>query len=482
MTQRETCPRFATSFLFALLAAAGCAENGEIGLDTPDLVEPSVIDPDDSGTTTPNTPPPDAIGAVDAEGTEPPLPGELPPPLEEGPLSPGQRARQTIVVWPGQSIQSAIDQASDGARILILAGVYHETANGTNGLTINKSGISLIGLNTPTRRVVLENAGSQRNGIVVAPSERNDCMSCHESMAPPFELKPGIHGGTTSSEPALYDVEIRGITIRNFVNNGLFTERVDGFRIVDVHSDNNKNYGIFPTRSRNGLIALSKATGANDSGIWVETSENIRVTHNLVEDNTNGIETSNSDDIDLAYNVARNNSVGLSVLLLPGIFDVRAGARRINVRDNYVYDNNRPSAARPGSILAAVPPGSGILYVGVDESEISGNHVFGNKLSGISIADYCAVVSGHPRLDCQTDPSITVPYLQDQDARDNHVADNTVTDNGTDPGSPAENPFSFAASDLTLLTVPDTHGNCYEDNTFGTFFSLIGLTAPPGCD
>ncbi|WP_437561425.1 right-handed parallel beta-helix repeat-containing protein [Sorangium sp. So ce542] len=236
--------------------------------------------------------------------------------VAEGRLPAGPHGRQTLVVRPGQSIQDAIDRAADGARILILPGVYRETADPTNGLIINKSGISLIGLNRPTERVVLENAGSQRNGIVVVPSERSDCMGCHESMAPPFALKPGIDGAMTESEPALYDVEIRGITIRDFNNNGLFTERVDGFRIVDVHSDNNKNYGIFPTRSRNGLIALSKATGANDSGMWIETSERVLVTHNLVEDNTNGFETSNSDDIDLTYNVARDNSVGMSVLLL----------------------------------------------------------------------------------------------------------------------------------------------------------------------
>ncbi|WP_441288725.1 right-handed parallel beta-helix repeat-containing protein [Sorangium sp. KYC3313] len=51
----------------------------------------------------------------------------------------------------------------------------------------------------------------------------------------------------------------------------------------------------------------------DDSGIWVETSEDVRVTHNLVEDNTNGFEVSNSDDVDLSYNVARNNAlIGLS--------------------------------------------------------------------------------------------------------------------------------------------------------------------------
>ncbi|WP_437867016.1 hypothetical protein [Sorangium sp. So ce363] len=41
---------------------------------------------------------------------------------------------------------------------------------------------------------------------------------------------------------------------------------------------------------------------------------------------------------------------------------------------------------------------------------------------------------------------------------------------------------TLTASDLTLLTVPDTHDSCFEDNTFGTFFSLIGLSAPPGCE
>ena len=37
----------------------------------------------------------------------------------------------------------------------------------------------------------------------------------------------------------------------------------------------------------------------------------------------------------------------------------------------------------------------------------------------------------------------------------------------------------FTASDLGLLTFPDTHGNCYADNVFTTFFSLFGPTPPP---
>jgi choline dehydrogenase-like flavoprotein len=68
-----------------------------------------------------------------------------------------------------------------------------------------------------------------------------------------------------------------------------------------------------------GLVALSKATGANDGGIWVATFENVRVTHNLVANNTNPFEASNSDDVVLTCNVARASSAVSSVLSLPGI-------------------------------------------------------------------------------------------------------------------------------------------------------------------
>jgi parallel beta-helix repeat protein len=430
------------------------------------------------GGTLPNQLPPSNIGKLDPDGTEPPPPVEPPPPTDPEPLPPGQRNRQTIVVKPGQSIQKAIDQAAHGARIYVLAGVYRETADPVNGLRINKSGIHLIGQNTPGKRVVLENAGNQSNGIVIVPSARNDCMGCHESMAPPFKLKPGVDPTPMDATPELYDIEVRGITIRNFRNNGLFTERVDGFRIVDVHSNNNRNYGIFPTLSRNGLIAHSRADGADDSGIWVETSENVQVSRNVVTGNTNGFEVSNSDDIELSNNVANDNTVGFAILLLPDIFDNRAGARRIDVRNNQVLDNNKPNTARPGSILATVPPGTGILYLGVDQSEVSGNVVKGNKFTGIALADYCLTVDGPP-FACDLDPTVTLPFILDQAATQNRVTGNVATGNGYDPG--ADNPFGFAASDLTLLTFPDAHDNCFADNDYDTFFSVIGLGNPPGC-
>lgn len=313
-------------------------------------------------------------------------------------------------------------------------------------------------------------------------------MSCHTELAPPFPSKPWVPRGLSMREPMLHGLEIRSITIRGFRNNGLFTENVDGFRIVDVESVDNRNYGIFPTLSKNGLVTHSRARGSDfDSGIWIETSERVVVTHNLVEGNVNGFEVSNSDDVLLAHNEARNNTVGLSILLLPDIFDDRPGAKRIDARDNWVHDNNKPNTARPGSILSFVPSGIGMFYFDVDDSTIERNLVERNDFSGITIADYCVTVSQTP-FDCffDSDPTISLPFLLDQTAERNRVVGNRVDTNGTNPDP--SHPFAPVASDLTLLALPNpltgdpdpSHGNCYEDNVFSTFFSFFTGT-PPAC-
>jgi parallel beta-helix repeat protein len=448
-----------------------------------------------SGQTLTNQLPPTDIGPLDPDGTEPPPPPPPPPPGDDEDLPPGQLVRDTIVVRPGESIQAAIDRAEEGTRIFVLAGVYREIGNPTNGLNITKSGIRLIGQTTPNKRVIIENAGNQRNGIVVVPPAEKDCMSCHESMAPPFPLLDGVGPRPEDMEPLLYDIEIRGITIRGFDNNGLFTQRVDGYKIIDVESVDNRNYGIFPTLSRNGLITHSRATGSDlDSGIWVQSSENVLVTHNVAEDNVNGFEISNSDDVEVVHNVTRQNTVGMSILMLPGgEFDERQGANRINLRDNVVVDNNRDNTSRPGSALSNLPPGIGIFYQAVDNSLITRNHVEDNHFSGVAIVDYCLSVAGTPQQCCTApgqqdcDANTLKPgFLPDQSAVNNRVVQNVLINNGTQP---VQHPFAFAAADLTLITLPDDHGNCYEDNSnFATFFSLLELLSgnpppwtPPSC-
>jgi parallel beta-helix repeat protein len=379
------------------------------------------------------------------------------------------------VVSPGGSIQAAIDRAPPGGWVVVLPGVYHETADATNGLVIGKP-LSLVGLSTPQAPVVLEATGDdenrQKNGIVAVDVKHAACMDCHTSLAPPFPRIPGKMD-TPLAGPSITGLAISGITIKDFANNGLFLRGVDDFSIVDVHAVDNPNYGIFPVSSSHGIITRSSARGSNDTGIWVETSDDVRVTDNLVEDNVNGFEISNSQDILVAGNEVRGNTVGIASFFLPDIFHVRPYARRYTIRDNHVHDNNRQNTAEPDAILSTVPPGVGILHIGVDDSTISGNRVENNQFLGIAVADYCLVAQGP--FACGEDPDTTAEFIALNGAVDNVVKGNVVRNNGT---VPTDTPFDFARSDLGLLTDGD-HGNCFQGNAYGTAFSLIGFL--PAC-
>jgi parallel beta-helix repeat protein len=438
------------------------------------------------------------------------------------PIPPGQFKRGTIVVKPGQSIQEAINRAQEGTRIFVHGGVYTEPCNDTNGLEITKSGIHLIGQSNKNKRVIIESSNGQRNGIaIVAPEvpaagqplgrevEHTDCMGCHTDMGPPFPLLDDVPTGRdTDGDPWLYNVTVESITIRGFRNNGIFTRHVDGFVFDDLESIDNHNYGIFPVLSRNGVITNSFSTGSDlDSALWVETSEHVLVQGNVVEKSTNGIEVSNSDDILVIDNEMRDNTIGAAILLLPDIYDDRPGAKRIDIKNNWIHDNNRPNGARAGSILAFFPQGEGILFAGADDSVISGNIIENNDFIGVAIADYCGALSQTP-FACPEEPDDDYPlgFLLDQAAENNRVIGNVLVNNATNPDPDPEdnpNPFAFAAADLSLLTVPPPmpphHGNCYENNQpeDASFFSLWYLVLlmdpnlpdppplpwqPPSCD
>ncbi len=407
-----------------------------------------------------------------------------------------------VIVRAGESIQAAIDAARPGTTILIEPGIYHESGNadGTNALEISKSHIRLIGLSEPMQltaskrgeafianewadssidangkpnRVILRSTGTQRNGIVVVPGDRTECMDCHSSLAPPFPILPGV-APITETDPVLFDVEISGINIEGFPNNGLFTERLDGFSIVDVWSVKNKNYGIFPTLSRNGVITRSRASGADDSGIWVETSDNVQVTHSLMEGNVNGLEISNSDDIYAAYNEIRNNTVGASVFVLQdALFAIRPDANRYTLKRNWIHDNNKPNTAT-GGILTTATPGTGILATGLDESRFVENRIENHDAFGLVLSDSCLPLIGTD-YDCYATP---VPEgfagkLGQHIIENNRVIGNVFVNNGNNPDR--NSPWAALASDIAFGSEGTAQSNCFAGNSY----KILKLLAKP---
>ena len=154
---------------------------------------------------------------------------------------------RTLVVHPWQSIRAAVDRASAGDRIEVMPGVYHEqSARDATALTVTKNGIELVGRSTPRNPVVLESLAGQAYGVWVSP---DNSLSDADDELPTCG---GPHPATVKG------FSIRGFTIRGFAVHGVHLACVDGFSIVENRSVNNSVYGLFPVRSRHGLMAKKR--------------------------------------------------------------------------------------------------------------------------------------------------------------------------------------------------------------------------------
>lgn len=157
------------------------------------------------------------------------------------------------------------------------------------------------------------------------------------------------------------------------------------------YSTDNGAYGIYPVQTTNVLIEESVAIGASDAGIYVGQSNNIIVRNNRAEFNVAGIEIENSVHADVYGNIATNNTGGILVFNLPGLAQQGAYTR---VYDNDVNSNNTANFGHPGTAVAAVPAGSGILVMSNDLVEIFGNRIHDNRSSNIIVTSGATVGFG----------------------------------------------------------------------------------------
>ncbi|MCK6554581.1 right-handed parallel beta-helix repeat-containing protein [Candidatus Binatia bacterium] len=360
-----------------------------------------------------------------------------PTPTPTGTSTPAMSGKRLIKVFPGSSIQAAVDAAAPGTTIVVMPGLYEETHGGQNAVSVRKDGIRLIGRKYGHDRVVLKAVPGQKNGVVVEPSA------------------PGgrIDGFT-----------IRGFVIRDFPKNGIVTRYVDNFRIQGNESIDNKENGIWPTLSAKGLVSRNVSYGSDDSAMWVETSVNVRVVNNVLHTSVTGLEVSNSDDILLRGNEAYNNTVGIGLYMQPGL--ERKQSNRWHVTRNHVYDNNRANTAPPSSMAGALPTGGGVLLLGPDSNLVENNLIENNGFYGVAVVDYCLVVDG-TAFNCVDN----VPDF-DPSPDNNRIKSNRFVNNGTSP--PIGHPFAFLANDAIAF---GGSGNCFEDNILSTSFP----NPLPGC-
>ncbi len=381
-------------------------------------------------------------------------------------IAPTVAAAKSLTVEPGSSIQAAVDAAAAGDTIKVMPGDYTE-ASGVAGVRITKP-LRLVANGEPGAvRILWNGLDAQRDGILVEPAEETD---------------PDIDG-----------IEIKGFTVEGFPHNGIFLRHVNNFNIESNESINNLENGIWPTLSANGQVKKNVAYGSQDSALWVEASENVRVINNELHHSPTGLEITISKEITVENNDIHDNTVGVGLyhpagagLDSPWPYSELGGWHIVN---NDIYDNNEENTAEGGE-TSALPPGIGILLLGVDRVDIRKNQIGGNNFVGVALGDWCLAVAGSG-FDC----SPSTPNVEDSVPDYNVVTGNKMAGNHSDtsPYTPEQSPLQ--PSDILVFGFEWAYnpgqfgtgvGNCFSGNkTIMTPGHPPLLTFPdplPACD
>jgi parallel beta-helix repeat protein len=250
---------------------------------------------------------------------------------------------------------------------------------------------------------------------------------------------------------------------------------VKNFNIENNVSINNEENGIWPTLSANGQVKNNVAYGSKDSALWVEASENVRVINNDLSRSPTGLEVTLSKDLTIENNHVHHNTVGIglyhpSAAGLPKEEWPTYQYGNWRVANNYVHDNNEPNTAEGGEV-ALLPPGLGMLVLGVDRVDVQQNRIEKNDFVGIGMLDWCVAVQ-----DCADDLGEIFAELQDhpylQELMNTAVDETRVVANKLAGNHTTENPpppFGDLASDVLYVDgsyfgLPAGVGNCQSDN------------------
>ena len=207
----------------------------------------------------------------------------------------------TKIVGKGyfDSIQKAIDAASNNDKILVYQGIYHET------LTINKS-ISLIAVDKNS--TIIQYNGNE-TGITVIEINEDNCtvdgfliIGNNESTSlNPLESLPSI-----------------GIKIKSN-NNIIINNTIQDFYYC-IHLDNSNNI----------ILSYNKISN-NDNGLYTAHSKNGKIlSNNITKNSVYGVYISSQSDNNLfKYNQLSQNNVGLRI----------KGSQKNNFENNIIQDN-----------------------------------------------------------------------------------------------------------------------------------------------
>jgi parallel beta-helix repeat protein len=260
-------------------------------------------------------------------------------------------------------------------------------------------------------------------------------------------------------------VTLEAFSVKNTPGDGVRATSVEDvvFRNLRVLWDkpaslDNGAYGLYPVSSEGVRIERCEVSGARDAGIYVGQSRRVLVTGSEAFGNVAGIEIENTSEAEVVDCRAHDNTAGLLIFNLPNL-PVQGGKRTL-VHGCVIENNNIDNFAEPGTIVATVPRGTGMIVLAADENEIRDNTIRGNDTTGIMVASYNPPVFPQDPMD----PAF------DRYPEGNFIHDNEFADNGAAP---------FPTFDALVLAspVPDViWDGCVDpakDNTTGALTNCL---------
>jgi parallel beta-helix repeat protein len=378
---------------------------------------------------------------------------------------------KTITVSQGQSIQAAVDAAKPGDTVKVLSGDYYESGRPYSD-------------------------EQQDNGMAAVLVTKSLTLTASGKVRILSQSGLGLTDGIVAEGAAGKDINglvIKGFIVEGFSNNGIKLAHVKNFSIENNTSKNNEENGIWPTLSANGQVKKNIAYGAKDSALWIEASQNVRVIENELYQSPTGLEVTISKNVTMENNNIHDNTVGIGLY-----HPAAAGLPQENwpqgpygnwqVSKNYVHDNNVENTAEGGEV-ALLPPGLGILILGVDRVEVEENRIEKNNFVGIGMVDWC-VALGDPG--CQKtslppgfeDTALDYNEIEGNRFAGNHTGEDLVL--GPDIVLPASDILYLGADFFAPGVLPGGTHNCQSGNKAPNNAPALIVAVPetglPMCD
>ena len=370
-----------------------------------------------------------------------------------------------------EGLQNTVNTIEGGTTIILGSGRFEMT----NSITIRTDGVRLIGQGIDETTLDFGPATAQVNGV--------------DAVSDGFL--------------------IQDLTVLDAPKDGIRVEDSDGVTFLRIRAtwtnpldSTNGAYGIYPVKSRNVLVADSRADNASDAGLYVGQCENVIVRHNTVTGNVAGLEIENTQYADVFGNTAENNTAGIVVFDLPGNPIV---GRDVRLRNNIIRNNNGRNFA-PGGTVAVIPVGTGTFAMASRRVEITGNTYENNNTGDIALISGLVIESDAAQWELESAtlvgtwedlgliPGATAGTITNFRSENIVVAGNTHTGSGTMPDT--LDPMGFGAlmvfvygtdpvdsvlydavgetsfdSTTAAMNTNDNH-ICAGGNTGGTFASM----------